>query len=120
MKRTRLNIKGSFGSFGGGSSFGGGNYGGGAVMTAADILAKMLTVDGVGSALDADLLDGQHGSYYAPIASPAFTSYVATPTGRTYGSKQSIKIIAQGLARGSRPHMVRSIDPRRVTLRRFH
>ena len=41
--------------------------------TAADVLAKMLTVDGASSALDADLLDGQHGSYYAPVASPTFT-----------------------------------------------
>ena len=29
--------------------------------------------DGSGSGLDADLLDGQHGSYYAPTASPTFT-----------------------------------------------
>ena len=29
--------------------------------------------DGSGSGLDADLLDGQQGSYYAPIASPSFT-----------------------------------------------
>lgn len=29
--------------------------------------------DGAGSGLDADLLDGQHGSYYAPLASPTFT-----------------------------------------------
>lgn len=32
--------------------------------TASDILSKLLTVDGAGSGLDADLLDGQHGSYY--------------------------------------------------------
>lgn len=32
--------------------------------TAADVLAKLKTVDGTGSGLDADLLDGQHGSYY--------------------------------------------------------
>lgn len=30
-------------------------------------------VDGAGSGLDADLLDGQQGAYYAPIASPVFT-----------------------------------------------
>ncbi len=29
--------------------------------------------DGASSGLHADLLDGQHGSYYAPIAGPAFT-----------------------------------------------
>lgn len=41
--------------------------------TAADVLSKLLTVDGAASGLDADLLDGQHGSYYAPVASPTFT-----------------------------------------------
>jgi len=33
--------------------------------TAAQVLTKVKTVDGSGSGLDADLLDGQHGSYYA-------------------------------------------------------
>lgn len=32
--------------------------------TAADVLDKLLTVDGTGTDLDADLLDGQHGAYY--------------------------------------------------------
>lgn len=32
--------------------------------TASDVLGKLLTVDGTGSGLDADLLDGQQGSYY--------------------------------------------------------
>jgi hypothetical protein len=32
--------------------------------TAADVLSKLLTVDGAASGLDADLLDGQQGSYY--------------------------------------------------------
>lgn len=36
-----------------------------ATLTPAEILAAMLTVDGAGSGLDADLLDGQHGAYYA-------------------------------------------------------
>ena len=31
---------------------------------AADVLSKLLTVDGSGSALDADLLDGQNGTWY--------------------------------------------------------
>lgn len=34
------------------------------VYTAADVLAKLLTVDGATSGLDADLLDGQDGAYY--------------------------------------------------------
>jgi len=33
--------------------------------TAAEILTKLLTVDSVGSGLDADLLDGEEGSFYA-------------------------------------------------------
>lgn len=41
--------------------------------TANDVLAKILTVDGAGSLLDSDKLDGQEGSYYAPIDSPTFT-----------------------------------------------
>lgn len=40
------------------NSFSGGS------MTASQILTALLTVDGVSSDLDADLLDGQHGSYY--------------------------------------------------------
>jgi len=35
-------------------------------LGANNILAQILTVDGQGSGLDADLLDGQQGSYYAP------------------------------------------------------
>jgi hypothetical protein len=33
--------------------------------TASDVLTKIKTVDGSGSGLDADTLDGQHGSYYS-------------------------------------------------------
>jgi hypothetical protein len=36
--------------------------------TAADVLAKLLTVDGAGSLLDADLLDGQSSAFYLAIA----------------------------------------------------
>jgi hypothetical protein len=35
--------------------------------TAADVLAKLITVDGAGSNLDADLLDGVQGSSYARL-----------------------------------------------------
>ena len=52
------------------------NYG----IIASDILANLLTADGAGSSLDADLLDGQQGSFYAPIASPTFTGIPAAPT----------------------------------------
>ena len=38
-------------------------------ISAADLLASLLTVDVAGSGLDADLLDGQHGEYYTALAS---------------------------------------------------
>jgi hypothetical protein len=38
-----------------------------ATYTASDVLSKLLTVDGAGSGLDADLLDGQSGAYYTNI-----------------------------------------------------
>lgn len=40
--------------------------------TAADVLTKLLTVDGASSTLDADLLDGQHGAYY--LAASSYTA----------------------------------------------
>jgi hypothetical protein len=60
--------------------------------TAADVLAKLVTVDGAASGLDADLLDGQHGSYYQNAGNlnagtilaarmPAFTGDVTTSAG---------------------------------------
>lgn len=39
----------------------------GSVLAASDLLAKLLTVDGSGSGLDADLLDGQSSAYYTDI-----------------------------------------------------
>ncbi len=44
--------------------------------TAADVLAKLLTVDGSGSGLDADLLDGQHASAFATAAHNHNTAYL--------------------------------------------
>ncbi len=38
-------------------------------MSASEILTAVKTVDGTSSGLDADLLDGQHGSYYASTSS---------------------------------------------------
>lgn len=40
----------------------------GPLPAAADILTELLTVDGAGSGLDADLLDGQSSAYYATAA----------------------------------------------------
>jgi len=39
-----------------------------ATYTAADVLTKIKTVDGAGSGLDADLLDGQSSAYYLDAA----------------------------------------------------
>jgi hypothetical protein len=42
-------------------------------LVAASVLAKLLTVDGTGSGLDADRLDGLEGNAYATInGSPLF------------------------------------------------
>lgn len=47
-------------------------------MTAGDILTALLTVDGAGSGLDADLLDAQSGAYYL-----ARTNHTGTQTAST-------------------------------------
>jgi len=52
----------------------------GSADTAAQVLAKLITVDGAGSGLDADLLDGQSSAVFAPIASPALTGNPTAPT----------------------------------------
>jgi hypothetical protein len=43
-------------------------------QTASEILTAIKTVDGSGSGLDADLLDGQQGSFYQPASSALTTS----------------------------------------------
>ena len=49
-------------------------------FTGAGILALLVAVQGAGSGLDADKLDGQQGSHYAPKASPALTGTPTAPT----------------------------------------
>jgi len=61
-------------------------------LTAEEILAMLLTVDGAGSALDADLLDGQHGAYYADAAG------LATEKGRNDAQDVSISNNAAGIS----------------------
>lgn len=52
--------------------------------TAADVLTKMKTVDGTGSLLDADLLDGVHANALVPyLALQAFTTTVTAVFGVT-------------------------------------
>lgn len=59
--------------------------------TASDVLTKLLTVDGASSGIDADLLDGQHGSYYAlasavgTMAARALTISTSDPSGGSNG-----------------------------------
>jgi len=79
-----------------------------ASYTAADVLAKLITVDGAGSGVDADLLDGNSSAAFAtashahaqadvtnlvsdlalkaPLASPTFTGTVVIPTPFTLGA----------------------------------
>lgn len=61
--------------------------------TATDVLSKVKTVDGVGSGLDADLLDGKQGNEYA-LKTEVITD--APSDGKTYGrkNKQWSEIIA--------------------------
>lgn len=51
-----------------------------ATFTPTSLLNSIKTVDGAGSGLDADLLDGQQGAYYSPITSPALTGVPTAPT----------------------------------------
>lgn len=45
-------------------------------QTASEILTAISTVDGASSGLDADLLDGQHGSYYTQYTDTAIANLV--------------------------------------------
>lgn len=66
-------------------------------QTAAEILAALLTVDGAGSLLDADLLDGVEGSGYSlaghthgtfvPAAGGTFTGLVDFDAGASFGAQ---------------------------------
>ena len=49
--------------------------------SASDILTQIKTVDGTSSGLDADLLDGQQGSYYTTYADNAVANLVASAPG---------------------------------------
>lgn len=60
--------------------------------------------DGAASGLDADLLDGQHGSYYAPLASPTFTGTVTAPV-VTSGTSLGAKFLAYDSGAGTRNGM---------------
>ena len=59
-------------------------------LDAAAILAELITVDGAGSDLDADFLDGEHGTYYLDWAN--FTNTATTVTAGTYGSASEVPV----------------------------
>ena len=64
------------------------------------LAAAIQEIDGALSGIDADLLDGQHGTYYAPINSPTFTGIVTVPTPSNSTdavTKGYVDAIAQGL-----------------------
>lgn len=56
------------------------------------LAAAIQEVDGASSGIDADLLDGQDGSYYAPINSPTFTGTVNLPSSTSVGTVSSTEI----------------------------
>ena len=59
-------------------------------LDAAAILAELLTVDGAGTGLDSDLLDGFEGTYYLDWAN--FTNTATTVTAGTYGSASEVPV----------------------------
>jgi hypothetical protein len=64
-------------------------------------LATAITeVDGSGSGIDADLLDGQHGSYYAPINSPTFTGSVNAPEPTTASNVATKNYVDNAISNG--------------------
>jgi hypothetical protein len=80
--------------------------------TAADVLTKVKTVDGSGSGLDADLLDGQQGSYYySPANAPDPT---LTLTGDVTGSATFTNLgnatLTAVVADDSHNHVISNVD----------
>lgn len=74
---------------------GGGGDSGGGDMTGAEILAELITVDGAGSGLDADKLDGQQGAYYAAASSlGTMSSQAASAVAITGGTISGITDLA--------------------------
>lgn len=53
-------------------------------QSAAEILTALLTVDGAGSGLDADLLDGSHASAFALLSGAQFTGNIGVGTSPTW------------------------------------
>ena len=62
--------------------------------TAADVLAKLITVDGAGTTLDADLLDGQQGAYYG-IASDVTAAFLRANNSLLSSSYTAADVLAK-------------------------
>jgi hypothetical protein len=56
--------------------------------TASELLTALLTVDGAGSSLDADLLDGQEGTYYLAWANLTGVPSTFAPSAHTHASSE--------------------------------
>lgn len=70
--------------------------------TAAQVLAKLVTMDGSGSGLDADLLDGSHASAFAKLTGATFAGTVTAPnfvSSSDLRLKSEITPIADALAK---------------------
>lgn len=59
--------------------------------TAGDVLAKLVTVDGTGSGLDADKLDGSDSSAFARLSGASFTGAVSAAGEIATGSSALVK-----------------------------
>jgi hypothetical protein len=77
------------------------NYNAASAIWINENLATVIgRVDGSGSDIDADLLDGQHGSYYAPINSPTLTGIPAAPTAAADTNTTQIATTAYVIGQG--------------------
>jgi hypothetical protein len=63
-------------------------------MTAAEILAAVITVDGAGSGLDADFLDGQSGAAYHAYANLTGVPLTFAPSAHTHAESEIINLTA--------------------------
>ncbi|THD71829.1 hypothetical protein E7681_17115 [Thalassobius vesicularis] len=70
--------------------------------TAAQVRAKLVTVDGSGSGIDADLLDGSHASAFALLSGATFSGTVTAPnfvSSSDVRLKSDIETIVDALAK---------------------
>lgn len=68
-----------------------------AFFTAANILARLLTVDGAGCGLDADMVDGRHANEFALLTGAPFTGAVAGPSFTAGGAQARLAMLDRTL-----------------------